>query len=78
VVATVVVLFNWRSWLQVMIILVEYVRNATKYCGERPGGEEIRHDASILQRASKWGLVHRRNREADVVERLDLESGLGR
>jgi hypothetical protein len=78
VAATLVVLFNWRSWLQPMVVLLEYGRNAIIYCGERPGEEETRLGVSISRRALKWGLLLRGSRNGDVVERLDLESGLGR
>lgn len=79
--ATLVVLFKWRSLLRPMIALVDCVRNAMNYYGEQRGVEEICPDVSTSSpRALKSGLFPFpwRISQANLTERLDLESGIER
>ena len=73
--ATLVVLSKWRSLLRQMIALVDCVRTAMIYYAEQRGAENIRRDVSTSPRAVKWGFPWRIG-EADLAERLDLESGI--
>jgi hypothetical protein len=68
------VLFNWRWCLQLIIALLDYLRNAIISCVERPAEEKPCPDVSDTPKASKWGLPIWRSRKVDVVEPLDLES----
>jgi hypothetical protein len=45
------------------------------YYAEQRGAENIRRDVSTSPRAVKWGLPWRIG-EAELAERLDLESGI--
>ncbi|PVH77593.1 hypothetical protein DL98DRAFT_266351 [Cadophora sp. DSE1049] len=70
VVATLVVLSNWRSWLQQM---VECNQKAITYYKERFDGE----DASIVPpKFLKRAIFSRRIRKAAPREDLDLENGI--
>ena len=73
IVATLVVLYNWRSWLHQM---VECAKKAITYYNECLGGEGIRRDARIISpKALKRKMFSRRPRKVGLPKGWDVEKG---